>query len=150
MSYSNLNRVLLIGRLTREPELRALPSGATVCNLRLACNGVRKTPEGEYHEKPNYFDVSVFGGRGETVHRYMHKGSRVAIDGRLDWSEWESADGAKRQGVEIHADRVQFLDNGAARANGDGSFDDGGEQHPSEDQSELVGAGAGIEDSLAF
>ena len=98
------------GRLTRDPELRALPSGTSVCTLRVACSSSRKDAGGEYREKPNYFDVSVYGGAAEGVSRYTRKGSRVAIDGRLEWSEWESSDRQKRQAVSIVADTVQFLD----------------------------------------
>ncbi len=91
MSYASINRVVLIGRLTRDPELRELPSGQSVCNLRIACNGIRRD-EGEYRERPHYFDVSAFAGLAENVARYMRKGSLVAIDGRLEWREWETAD----------------------------------------------------------
>jgi single-strand DNA-binding protein len=128
MSYFNINRVVLIGRLTRDPELRALPSGASVCSLRIACNGSRRDGDGEYHERPNYFDVSVYGSAGENVATYMSKGSRVAIDGRLEWREWETTDQQKRQAVSVVADTVQFLDTPGER--------------PSEDR-ELVGVGAG-------
>jgi single-strand DNA-binding protein len=97
MSYPDINRVILIGRLTRDPELRPLPSGAAVCSLRIACNGIRR--EGDvYQERPNYFDVSVFGITGENVERHLHKGSRVALDGRLEWREWETAEPAKPRG----------------------------------------------------
>src|SRR4029077_14771593 len=109
MSYSDTNRVILVGRLTRDPELRALASGQSVCSLRLASNGLRK--EGDaYEERPNYFDVSVFGAQGENVDRYLRKGSRVVIDGRLEWSEWETSDQQKRQAVDVVAHSVQFLD----------------------------------------
>ena len=69
---------MLVGRLTRDPELRALPSGTNVCSLRVACNSTRKNAEGDYAEKPNFFDVSVLVLAGETVHRYMSRGRRVA------------------------------------------------------------------------
>ena len=92
MSYSSINRVVLIGNLTRDPELRELPSGNSVCNLRIACNGIRRDAEGEYRERPLFFDVAAFGGLAENVARYMHKGSLVAVDGRLEWREWETAD----------------------------------------------------------
>jgi len=114
MSYSSINRVVLIGRLTSDPELRALPSGTSVCNLRLACNGVRKADDGEYAEKPNFFNVAVYGARAESVHRYMRRGRQVAIDGRLEWRDWETPEGLKRQTVEIVAERVQFLERGRA------------------------------------
>ena len=110
MSYFSINRAVLVGRLTRDPELRGLPSGVSVCSLRVACSSSRKDADGEYHEKPNFFDVSVYGAPAESVNRYMRKGSRVAIDGRLEWREWETSDQQKRQAVSIVADTVQFLD----------------------------------------
>jgi single-strand DNA-binding protein len=154
MSYSNINRVILVGRLTSDPELRALPSGSTVCSLRLACNGVRKSSEGDYTEKPNFFNVSVFGATGESVHRYMSRGRRIAIDGRLNWSEWETTEGSKRQTVEIVAETVQFLEGRRDRTGSGGSSDGegsddgvgGGDEH----ERELVGVGSGIEDDLVF
>jgi len=123
MSYSNINRVVLLGRLTREPEMRALASGSNVCSLRIACNGVRKTDDG-YAERPNYFDVSVFGASADAVSAYTHKGSRVAIDGRLEWREWETTEGERRQAVSVVADAVQFLDTRADEERGDGFEDD--------------------------
>jgi single-strand DNA-binding protein len=106
----NINRVVLIGRLTRDPELRALPSGANVCSLRIACNSRRREADGEWGERPNFFDVSVFGPPADTVANFMHKGRLVGIDGRLEWREWETAEQQKRQAVGIVADTVQFLD----------------------------------------
>ena len=157
MSYSNINRVVLVGRLTADPELRALPTGTTVCNLRIACNGVRKSSDGEYVEKPNFFNVSVYGAQGESVHRYMARGGRLAIDGRLEWREWETAEGLKRQAVEVVAESVEFLD--SARPNG--SLGDlAGDDSPTEgfgngvdgdgQERELVGVGSGIEDDVTF
>jgi single-strand DNA-binding protein len=144
MSYANTNRVILVGRLTRDPELRALPSGSSVCGLRIACNGVRKDGE-SYQERPNYFDVSVFGGQGENIERYLRKGSRLAIDGRLEWREWETGE-QKRQAVCVVADSVEFLDSpGSAqreRLDGDGE--------PGSEEGELVGAGVGGEGDLVF
>jgi single-strand DNA-binding protein len=110
MSYFNINRVVLVGRLTREPELRALPSGRSVCSLRVACNSTHRDAEGEFKERPNFFDVSVYGAAADSVANYMRRGSRVGIDGRLDWREWETEDQQRRQAVSIVADTVQFLD----------------------------------------
>jgi single-strand DNA-binding protein len=143
MSYSSINRVVLVGRLTRDPELRALPSGSTVCGLRIACNASRRDPQGDYHERPNYFDVSVYGATGESVHRYMRKGSRVAVDGRLEWREWEDAEEQRRQAVSVVAESVQFLD---APAEGRADPSPEGE----EQEGELVGAGAGQAEDPAF
>jgi single-strand DNA-binding protein len=151
MSYTNINRVVLVGRLTSDPELRALPSGSNVCELRIACNSSRKTAEGDYAEKPNFFDVSVFGLAGESVHRYMSRGRRVAIDGRLDWHEWETTEGSKRQAVKIVADSVQFLDGrGDQVGTGRSSDEEGSLEVENADERDLVGVGSGIEDDLVF
>jgi single-strand DNA-binding protein len=137
MSHSNINRVVLVGRITHEPELRELPSGQGVCNLRIACNGLKREPEGEYSERPNYFDVATFGGLAETVARYMRKGSLIAVDGRLEWREWENAEQQRRQSVRVVAENLQFLDKPSAA--GDGEPGDGS----GSGEEELVGAGAG-------
>ncbi len=156
MSGFTINRIVLIGRLTKDPELRTLPSGSSVCNFRLACNASRSDGEGGYRDKPNYFDVSAFAGAAESVSRYTRKGSRVAIDGRLEWREWETPDQQKRQAVSVVADTVMFLDSPGERADGgrrDGELSDGfdadlGSAGESYDGSpgELVGVGAGAED----
>ena len=110
VAATNINRVVLTGNLTADPELRSLPSGTSVCKLRVACNTRRKNGStGEWEDKPNYFDVTVWGAQGENAARYLSKGRPVAIDGRLEWREWETQEGAKRQAIDIIADSVQFL-----------------------------------------
>jgi single-strand DNA-binding protein len=110
MSSVNINRVVMTGNLTADPELRPLPSGISVCKLRIACNTRRKNGStGEWEDKPNYFNVTVWGTQGENAARFLHKGRPVAIDGRLEWREWEAQDGSKREAVDIVADSVQFL-----------------------------------------
>ena len=107
---ANINRVVLVGNLTKDPELRHTPSGTAVCSLRLAVNTRRKdSATGEWTEKPNYFDITVWGNQGESCAQYLAKGRPVAVDGRLEWREWDAQDGTKRQAVEIIADSVQFL-----------------------------------------
>jgi single-strand DNA-binding protein len=106
---ANINRVVLVGNLTRDPELRHTPSGTPVCGLRIAVNTRRKDETGQWTDKPNYFDVTVWGQQGENCAQYLSKGRPVAIDGRLEWREWEAQDGTKRQAVEVVADTVQFL-----------------------------------------
>jgi single-strand DNA-binding protein len=110
MPSNNINHVVLTGRLTSDPDLRALPSGASVCHLRIAVNVRRRNAAGEWGEKPNFFDVVVFGASGENIARYLRKGRAVAVDGRLDWREWETKDGRSAQAVSIVARTVQFLD----------------------------------------
>ena len=110
MAATNINRVVMTGNLTADPELRSLPSGMSVCSLRIACNTRRKDGStGEWVDKPNYFNVTVWGAQGENAARYLSKGRPVAIDGRLEWREWEAQDGTKRQATDIIADSVQFL-----------------------------------------
>src|SRR5256884_3190208 len=109
MAATNINRVIITGNLTRDPELRSLPSGMSVCSLRIACNTRRKGQGGEWEDKPNYFDVTVWGAQGENCAKYLSKGRPIAVDGRLEWREWETQDGQKRQAVDIIADSVQFL-----------------------------------------
>lgn len=125
MSQTSINRVTLVGHLTADPELNQLPSGDSVCQMRLACNGRRRNAEGGYETRPNYFSVRVFGPQSENVHRYLRKGRAVAIDGRLEWREWETADQQKRQTVGIIANDVQFLSNSPQRSDEEGL--DGGE-----------------------
>ena len=116
---ANINRVVLVGNLTRDPELRHTPTGTAVCSLRIAVNTRRKDgATGEWTEKPNYFDVTVWGNQGENCAQYLSKGRPVAIDGRLEWREWEAQDGTKRQAVEVVADTVQFL-GGRSEGSGD-------------------------------
>jgi single-strand DNA-binding protein len=109
MAASNINRVVLTGNLTHDPELRSLQSGMSVCKLRLAVNTRRKDTNGDWVDKANYFDVTVWGAQGENCAKYLSKGRPVAIDGRLEWREWETQEGGKRQAVDIVADTVQFL-----------------------------------------
>ena len=109
MAGTNINRVVLTGNLTRDPELRSTQGGTSVCSLRIATNSRRKDASGNWVEKPNYFDVTVWGNQGENCAQYLAKGRPLAIDGRLEWREWEAQDGSKRQAVEVIADTVQFL-----------------------------------------
>jgi single-strand DNA-binding protein len=118
MAATNLNRVVITGNLTRDPELRNTSGGTPVCSLRVAVNTRRKNAEGEWVDKPNYFDVTVWGAQGENCANYLHKGRPVAVDGRLEWREWEDKSGAKRQSVDIIADSVQFLGSREGGENG--------------------------------
>jgi single-strand DNA-binding protein len=117
MAATNINRVVITGNLTRDPELRSTSGGTPVCSLRIASNTRRKDASGNWVDKPNYFDVTVWGAQGENCAQYLQKGRPVAIDGRLEWREWETQEGQKRQNVEIIADSVQFL--GSRDAGGD-------------------------------
>ncbi len=126
MATSNINVVVVTGNLTADPELRNTPGGTSVCKLRIAVNTSRKTAEGNWEEKPNYFDVTVWGGQGEACASYLRKGRPVAINGRLDWHEWTTQEGQKRQAVEIIANTVQFLGSRDGSGGGGGDGNGGG------------------------
>jgi single-strand DNA-binding protein len=115
VSAVNINRVVLTGNLTRDPELRSTPSGTSVCSLRIASNTRRKDGSGSWVDKPNFFDIVVWGAQGENAAQYLEKGRPVAVDGRLEWREWEDKSGDKRQSVEVVADSVQFLGSNESR-----------------------------------
>ncbi len=107
---ANINRVTLTGRLTRDPELRNLPSGMSVCSMRLAFSTRKKDPSsGEWGEKSNFIDVTVWGRQGELASQYLAKGRAVALDGRLEWREWQDQQGNNRQTIEVVADNLEFL-----------------------------------------
>jgi single-strand DNA-binding protein len=125
LAASNVNVVVITGNLTRDPELRHTGGGTPVCDLRVAVNSRRKDQSGQWVDKPNFFDVTVWGAQGENCATYLAKGRPVAIEGRLDWREWEAKDGSKRQAVQIIANTVQFLGSrdgsgGAPNGNGGG------------------------------
>jgi single-strand DNA-binding protein len=118
----DINRVTIVGRLTRDPELRHLSSGTPVLQMGIACNGRQRDDAGNWTDKPNFFDVKVFGNQAEMLAQHLSKGRRVGVDGRLDWSSWEAQDGSgKRSKVEIVAQSVQFLDSRGDEASAGGA-----------------------------
>jgi single-strand DNA-binding protein len=158
LAASNINSVVITGNLTKDPELRSTPGGTSVCKLRVAVNSRRKDGStGEWVDKPNYFDVTVWGAQGENCANYLSKGRPVAVQGRLDWREWEAQDGSKRQAVEIIADSVQFLGSRSDNPGGGGGGGGNGFQPTSDvpaDTSDFegagVGSGAGSDDDIPF
>jgi single-strand DNA-binding protein len=160
LAASNVNVVVITGNLTRDPELRHTGGGTAICELRVAVNSRRKDGQsGEWVDKPNYFDVVVWGAQGENCANYLSKGRPVAVEGRLDWREWEAKDGSgKRQAVQVVANTVQFLGSrdGAGGQPG-GNNGGGGGFTPSSDvpadTSDFEGAatgGGGSEDDIPF
>jgi single-strand DNA-binding protein len=149
VAASNVNVVVITGNLTRDPELRHTGGGTPICELRVAVNSRRKNSQsGEWEDKPNYFDVKVWGAQGENCSNYLSKGRPVAVEGRLDWREWEAKDGGKRQKVEIVANSVQFLGSrDGSGGGGNGGGEGGGFSPPSgdvpTDTSDYAGAAAG-------
>jgi single-strand DNA-binding protein len=107
---ASLNRIFLIGRLTRDPELRYLPNGTPKAELRLATSRQYKDKNGDKQEDTCYVDVVVWSRQAEIANQYLQKGRQVFVEGRLDYQEWEGQDGQKRSKHQVVADRVQFLD----------------------------------------
>jgi single-strand DNA-binding protein len=156
-----VNVVVITGNLTRDPELRSTPGGTSVCKLRVAVNSRRKDGQtGEWVDKPNYFDVTVWGAQGENCANYLSKGRPVAVEGRLDWREWEAKEGGgKRQAVQIIANSVQFLGSRDGSGGGGGGGNGNGGFSPTSDvpadTSDFEGAaatsgGGGADDDIPF
>jgi single-strand DNA-binding protein len=124
-----LNKALIIGNLTRDPEVKALPSGINVATFSVATNRVWKDKNGAKQENTDFHNVVVFGRQAETVGQYLKKGASVLVEGRMQTRSWDAQDGTKKYRTEIVADRVQF---GPRRegAGASGSF--GGDAGPSD------------------
>ncbi len=135
-----LNKVLLYGNLTRDPELRALPSGMNVVNFSIATNRVFRDRDGKKQEQTDFHNVVVFGRQADTVNQYLKKGSGVFIEGRLQTRSWEK-DGQKMYRTEVVADRVQFGPKGGGGGGG------GGGRGPQADEPHDMGGpqGGGID-----
>jgi single-strand DNA-binding protein len=108
-----VNSVNLIANLTKDPELKHTASGAEVCNMRVAWNEKWRDSSGELQERPGYIDVTAWGKLATTCAEYLARGRRVGITGKLQWREWETDDGSKRQAIEIVASNVTFLSDGS-------------------------------------
>ena len=106
---ADLNHVALVGRLTRDPELRYTASGEPVCAMRVAVTSRARNGEG-YEDRPNFLDVTTFGPHAEAAAEHLAKGRRIGVAGRLVWREWTADDGSRREAVQIVASSVQYLD----------------------------------------
>jgi single-strand DNA-binding protein len=137
---ASFNRALLMGNLTRDPELRYLPNGSAVVNMSMAMNRTYKSQTGEMKEEVTYVRVVVWGKQAEACAEYLSKGSPVFVEGRLQSRQWETEDGQKRSVLEVVADRVQFL--GRKR---------GGDEAPAAaDEPAAASAPAASEDDIPF
>jgi single-strand DNA-binding protein len=128
---ADLNRVTLVGRLTRDPELRHTAGGQAVCTIRLAVSSRGRDDSGNWSDRANYFDITLFGRTAETASNYLSKGRRIGVDGRLSWREWEAQDGGKRQSVEVVANDIFFLDSRGDGGEGGGGVSGGGAERGS-------------------
>ena len=104
----SINRVILTGNLTRDPEMRRTQGGMSIMTLGIAVNDRRKNNQGEWEDVPNFIDCTMFGSRAESLSNYLSKGSKVAIDGKLRYSTWER-DGQKRSKIEVIVDDLELL-----------------------------------------
>ena len=111
----SINRVNISGNLTRDPELRSTAAGTQILTFGVAVNDRRRNPKtNEWEDYPNFIDCVVFGGRAESLHKFLRKGSKVAVEGKLRWSQWEK-DGGKRSKLEVVVDEVEFLSGSKAQ-----------------------------------
>ena len=105
----SINRVIISGNLTRDPELRSTQSGMDVMSFGVAVNDRRRNPQtNEWEDYPNFVDCTMFGNRARSLHQYLSKGTKVAIEGKLRWSQWER-DGQKRSKIEVIVDELEFM-----------------------------------------
>lgn len=106
----SINRVMITGNLTRDPEVRNTQTGMSIMRLGVAVNDRRKNQQtGEWEDVPNFIDCVMFGTRAENVSRYLRKGSKVAIEGKLRWSQWKYKQGGKRSKIEVVVDDLEFM-----------------------------------------
>ena len=126
----SINRVILSGNLTRDPELRMTKGGKQVLSFGLAVNDrMRNQHTGEWEDRPNFVDCIIFGNRAEAVAKYVSKGSKVAVEGRLRYSSWETKDGQRRSKLEVIVYEIEFM-SGQGKANQEAP---GGDEQPPAD-----------------
>lgn len=135
-----LNKAIVYGNLTRDPEVRSLPSGIQVCSFSVATNRVYKDKNGAKQEQADFHNIVVFGRQAETAGQYLKKGSSVLVEGRMQTRSWDDKDGQKKYRTEIVADRVQF----GPRAGGSGSFG-GDKSSPKKEEKDDAQIGGSIE-----
>jgi len=133
-----LNKVFIIGNLTRDPELKAIPSGIKVCSFSVATNRVWKDKNGQRQEAADYHNIVVFGRQAETVAQYMKKGSQVMVEGRMQTRSWDdAATNSKKYRTEVIADRVQFgSSSNGAKSGGNFEQSSSSKNSPSQDTDE--------------
>ena len=145
---ADINRVTLVGRLTRDAELKSIASGQSVCKFSLAVNRQRKVGD-QWEEEANFFDVVLWGRRGEAVHPYLTKGKMIGVDGELKQDRWQQ-DGQNRSKVEIVAGNIQFLGGRDGGGSGGGGGGSGGGQGQREWQSGEGPADDSFADDIPF
>ena len=138
-----LNKAMIFGNLTRDPELRALPSGMNVCSFSIATNRTYKDRDGKKQEQTDFHNIVVFGRQADTVNQYLKKGSSAYVEGRIQTRSWDDkTSGEKKYRTEIVAERVQFGPRGSG-ARSTGSGQGGGDEQPQPDDEASSGGGGG-------
>ncbi len=126
----SINRVNISGNLTRDPELRATAGGTQILSFGVAVNDRRRNPQtSEWEDYPNFVDCIVFGARAEPLSRFLSKGSKVAIEGKLRYSSWETKDGQRRSKLEVVVDEVEFLSPRGQQSGGAPSYQQPAQQY---------------------
>lgn len=138
----DLNKVLMVGNLTRDPEMRYSGSGTGICKLGMALNRKYRKQDGEMQEETTFVDITVFGRQAETCNEYLKKGSGALIEGRLNYESWQAQDGSKRNKLTVVAERVQFMPRSGGGGGGGGY---GGGQNQGQQNHSMDPPGAGQE-----
>lgn len=133
VAMASYNRVILVGNLTRDPELRYIPSGTAVAEVGLAVNDRRKNASGEWVEETTFVDVTLWARTAEVASEYLSKGSPVLIEGRLKLDTWQTNDGQKRSKLKVVCERMQMLGGRGGGGGGSGGGAGGGEARPRQD-----------------
>jgi single-strand DNA-binding protein len=147
---ADINHVVLVGRLTRDAELKSIASGQAVCKFSIAVNRSKKNGE-QWEDEPNFFDIVLWGRRGEALHQYLNKGKLVAVDGELRQDRWQQ-EGQNRSKVEIVANNIQLLGGGSSGGGGS-SFGGSNNSHisaPQQAQNGSASAEDGFADDIPF
>ncbi|MCS7062496.1 MAG: single-stranded DNA-binding protein [Methylacidiphilales bacterium] len=139
---ADLNKVMLIGNLTRDPEVRYTPKGVAVADMGLAINSTYRAQDGQIRDEVCYVDVVAWGRQAETCKEYLTKGSPIFVEGRLQYEQWETKDGEKRNRIRVRAERVQFLGRGGGRSSGAESQEKRGGGQASDGSLERKSAGS--------
>lgn len=135
----SINKVIISGRLTREPELRSTAGGLQVLCFGVAVNDRRKNQQsGEWEDYVNFIDCTMFGARAERVSRFLDKGSKVSIEGKLRWSQWETEEGQKRSKIEVIVDELEFMSSRGGYGASRGGSGEANHQAPGADASSSI------------
>lgn len=135
----SINRVIISGNLTRSPELRSTASGMPVLGFGVAVNDRRKNQQsGEWEEYVNWISCTMFGARAERVSRFLDKGSKVAVEGKLHYSQWETKDGQKRSKIDVIVDELEFMSSRGGYGASRGGSGEANHQAPGADASSSI------------